>query len=115
MKEENPYESPKTVNEAVPSNKLRTVKILTRIASFSEIVGWILLIVGFGGGTGASIVLGIATGFLLVYLGAALCILGIIVAMVAVAIWFMSGTPIGPLESELREKFGSGRASKTPS
>jgi len=106
MNDENPYESPQTTNDAAPSDKIRTVKTLTKMAAISE---------GIGVGVVAYAVLGMtkhATPISIFFLGALLIIVGIVFAMTAVVVWFLSKPPMGPLEKEMREKFGPTRGEK---
>ena len=108
---ENPYESPQTTNNAVLSDKTQTVKILTRISAFLEIIGWSMVCFGWL----EIINNGPTVPFSFFCLGFALGILGIVIAFIAVLVWFMSKKPIGPLENEMKTKFDAYRGTKKSS
>lgn len=108
MTEENPYESPKSTNDAKSSSTKRNVRVLTGIASLFETLGWSMVLFGYlqivdnKGFADLSIALGLTTATKIIYLGIALGILGIIVAIFAVWVWFAAKSPIAPLENELK-------------
>ena len=111
MKDENLYQSPQTTNDAVLSDKTQTVKILTRIAAFLEIIGWSMVCFGWL----EIINNGPIVPFSFFCLGFALGILGIVIAFIAVLVWFMSKKPTSPLENELKMKIDAYRGAKNSS